>query len=182
MKPVQITLRDIEVSAAIEAEIQSKIQKLRRLYAHICSCHVVIEAVQKRQHQGKVYNVRIDLTVPRGELVSTRKESHDVYIAVRKAFDALERRLESYVCKRQGRIKKHRELCHGHVSRLLADEGYGFIEGKDGNEYYFSITSVAYPRFNQLTIGDSVEYIAEALSEGWQAHHIIKEHHSSRLP
>ena len=64
---------------------------------------------------------------------------------------------------------------HGFVARLVPREGYGFIEGVDGNEYYFSITNVHFPSFSQLTVGDSVEYVPEPFNDGWQAHHVIKE-------
>jgi hypothetical protein len=41
------------------------------------------------------------------------------------------------------------------------------------------MTNVSYPTFNQLMIGDGVEYTPEPLSEGWHAHHVTKEHHHS---
>ena len=66
---------------------------------------------------------------------------------------------------------------HGFVARLVSREGYGFIEGADGNEYYFSVTNVSYPEFSQLTIGDAVEYFAEQQGEGRLALHVIKERH-----
>jgi cold shock CspA family protein len=73
------------------------------------------------------------------------------------------------------------EVSHGHVTRLLSDEGYGFIEGVDGTEYYFSVTNVHYPRFDQLTIGDAVEYIPEPVNDGWQAQHVVKEKHNNHI-
>lgn len=175
MLPVQITVRDLPATSAIESHIRKKADKLRRFFNRICSCRVVIELSQKHKHQGKLFNVRIDLAVPGKELVVTRKNNEDLYIAVRDAFNAVARQLEEYSRKRHGRVKTHEDVLHGHVLRLVPEEGYGFIEGADGNEYYFSVTNVSYPSFDQLLIGDAVEYTPASFADGQQAHHVIRE-------
>lgn len=179
MLPVQVTVRDISNSPALETHIRKRAEKLNQYYSRINSCRVVVELPQKHKHQGKIFNVRIDVTVPGKEFVVTRKRDEDVYVAVRDAFDAITRQLEEHSRKRHGRVKAHNDVMHGHVAKILSDEGYGFIEGIDGNQYYFSVTNVSYPSFEQLTIGDAVEYIAETLSEGRQAQHVIKERHNN---
>lgn len=179
MLPVQITIRDIPGSSAIETHIRKRSEKLNRFYDRISSCRIVVELPQKHKHQGKLFNVRIDITVPGKELVVTRKCDEDIYVAIRDAFDAIVRQLENHSHKRQGRVKTHSNVMHGHVTRMMPQDGYGFIEGVDGNEYYFSVTNVSYPESGQLTIGDAVEYTAEMLSEGRQAQHIIKERHNN---
>lgn len=177
MLPVQITFRDVPTSPALETLIRNRAEKLKRFYDRICSCRVVIEMPQKNQHQGKLYNIRIDMMVPGKELVAN-KRNEDIYIAIRDAFNAMGRQLEEHSRKRHGRVKTHEDVIHGHIKRILPQEGYGFIEGLDGNEYYFSITNVCYPDFSQLAIGDAVEYIAETQSDGRQAHRVIKERHN----
>jgi|SRR5579862_9542909 len=174
MLPVQITIRDLPASDAIETHIRKRTEKLNKFYDRISSCRVVIESQQKHKHQGKLYNVRIDITVPGKELAVTRKCDQDVYVAIRDAFDALERQLEEHSHKRHGRVKTHDETLHGRIARLIANEGYGFIEGADGNEYYFSITNVSYPSFDQLQIGDAVEFTGQVFNDGYQAHHVTK--------
>jgi len=136
---------------------------------------VVVEQPQKHKHQGKLFNVRISVFVPGKELVATHKSDQDVYIAIRDAFNAMGRQLEELGRKRNGRVKTHSPLMHGFVARILQDEGYGFIEGNDGKEYYFSITNVAYPNFQQLSIGDEVEYIPKPYNDGQQAHHVVRD-------
>lgn len=175
MLPVQITIRDMPISPALESAIRKKAEKLLKYYDRICSCRVVIEVPQKHKHQGKLFNVRIDLTVPGKELVVNRKQDEDVYIAIRDAFYAIGRQLEEHSRKRHGRVKSHNGVLHGKVTRKIVEEGYGFIEGHDGTEYYFSVTNASYPNFNQLAIGDSVEFIPEHFSDGWQAHKVIRE-------
>lgn len=179
MSVTQITTKDFPVSHALDTEIRRKTEKLDRFCRNIMSCRVVIGIQQKHKHQGKLYNVRIDLTVPGKEFAVTHKRDQDVYVALRDAFKALERQLEEYGRKRNGHVKAHNDVSHGHVVRLVKNEGYGFIDGVDGNEYYFSLTNVAYPNFAQLMIGDAVEYIPTNMKDGRQAHHVVKERHNN---
>ncbi len=175
MLPVQITIRDMQGSDALEEHIRSKAVKLKQFYNHIISCRIVVEFEQKHKHRGKLFNVRIDVMVPGKELVSTRKIDEDLYIAIREAMSAITRQLDNHSHKRHGRVKTHSKSMHGVVARIKEEEGYGFIEGTDGNEYYFSVTNVRHPNFNHLMIGDAVEYIPEPVNQGWQACHVIRE-------
>lgn len=178
MLPVQITIRDIPASSTLESHIRTKTSKLEQFHDRLTSCRVVVEFQQKHKHRGKLYNVRIDITVPGKEMVTTKKTDEDIYIAIRDAFAAITRQLDNHSHKRHGRVKTHSDVMHGHVARMREEEGYGFIEGTDGNEYYFSVTNVRSPGFERLLIGDAVEYIPEPVSEGWQACHIIRERDS----
>jgi len=105
--PMQITIRDIEQSDALETHIRDKAKKLDEFFDHIMSCRVVVEMPHKHQHQGKQFNVRIDLGVAGGEIVVNRDHAEDVYVALRDAFDAAKRQLEDYVRKLRGDVKKH---------------------------------------------------------------------------
>ena len=175
MLPVQVTIRDMHVSPALEDHIRKKASKLNRFYDRISSCRIVVELPQKHKQQGKLFNVRIDITVPGKELVVTHKYDEDIYIAIRDAFEAIERQLEDHSHKRKGNVKTHEELVKGNIVRLMPNEGYGFIEGLDGNEYYFSLTNVRHPKFQQLLIGDYVHFIPVVFAEGRQAHHVVRE-------
>jgi ribosomal subunit interface protein len=175
MLPIQVTIKDIPATSRLETTIRQRAEKLSRYSDRIVSCRVVVESNQKHKHQGKLYNVRIDLAVPGKRLAITRKCNEDVYVAIRDAFNALGRQLEEHSRRQNGHVKAHIEVLHGHIVRMIPNEGYGFIEGDDGTEYYFSVTNVTYPNFNNLMIGDSVEYLAEPLSQGWQAHHVTRE-------
>lgn len=122
MLPVQITVRDLPNSPAIEECIQKKIQKLEQLCPRIMSCRVVIDAPQKHKHQGKLYGVHIDLTVPGKELAVNHKENEDVYIAIRDAFSALEHQVETYARKRRGEVKNRARLKEERHSYLDSGE------------------------------------------------------------
>lgn len=105
--PMQITIRDMEHSEALETHIREKAKKLDEFFNHIMSCRVVVEMPHKHHHQGKQYNVRIDIGVPGNEIVVNRDHSEDVYVALRDAFDAAKRQLEDYARKVRGDVKTH---------------------------------------------------------------------------
>jgi ribosomal subunit interface protein len=105
--PLQITIRDVDHSEALETRIRDKAKKLEEFFKHIMSCRVVVEAPHKHHHQGKQFNVRIDIGVPGSEIVVNRDHHEDVYVALRDAFDAAKRQLEDYARKMRGDIKTH---------------------------------------------------------------------------
>jgi len=98
-QPLQINFRNIPHSDFIEARVREKIVKLDEFYDQIMSCSVMIEEPHGHHNKGKLYHVRIDLTVPNGELVINRtpKDYHaheDVYVTIRDAFNAACRKLQ----------------------------------------------------------------------------------------
>jgi ribosomal subunit interface protein len=175
MQPVKIVIRDMESSPALEDHIRRKAEKLTHYFQRINHCQVVIEVPQKHKRQGKLFRVCIDLTVPGKELVVNRKFDEDIYIAIRDAFHAVVRKLESYASIRRGEVKNHESSNLGYVSKLFPEEGYGFIQSVEGMEYYFSLTNVYFPNFDSLAIGDIVQFIGARGAEGMQAHRITKE-------
>lgn len=121
-RPLQITLRDIAHSMAVESIIRDKAKKLELHYPRIQGCKVVVGIPGKHKHQGKEFNVRIDLTVPGSEIVITRDRHEDVYVALRDAFDAAKRRLEDYGRRQRGEIKAHAEQVNGQPIWETAEE------------------------------------------------------------
>lgn len=105
--PLQITIRGIEHSDALETHIRDKANKLDEFFDRIMSCRVVVEVPHKHHHQGKQFTVRIDIGVPGSEIVVNRDHAEDVYVALRDAFDAAKRQLEDYARKIRGDVKTH---------------------------------------------------------------------------
>jgi ribosomal subunit interface protein len=105
--PLQITVRGMDHSDALETHIRDKSRKLEEFFDHITSCRVVVGVPHKHQNQGKQFNVRIDIGVPGSEIVVTRDHAEDVYIALRDAFNSAVRQLEDYARKLRGDVKTH---------------------------------------------------------------------------
>jgi ribosomal subunit interface protein len=175
MQSVKIVIRNMPNSPALEEHIRKKAEKITQHYQKINSCQIAVEIPQKHKRNGKLFKVRIDLTVPGKEIVVNRKLDEDVYVAIRDAFDALIRQLDNYACKRRGDVKVHESANYGYVSKLFPEDNYGFIQGIDGNEFYFSTTNVSYPSFEQLAVGDIVQFLGIPSDEGLQAHRVTKE-------
>jgi ribosomal subunit interface protein len=167
--PLQIVVRNIPHSAALDARIRGKAAKLEEFDPRITSCRVTVEESSKHQHQGRQFSVRIDLRVPGREIAVTREHHEDVFVALRDAFDAAKRQLEDVVREKRGDVKAHEVPRHGQIARLDADEGWGFIETEDGSEFYFSRENVVHPAFEHLEPGMRVQFIEELAAEGPQA-------------
>jgi ribosomal subunit interface protein len=180
----QITFRNLEPSAAIEGNIQKHIAKLDTFYDRIMDCRVMVEVPHRHHRKGHLYHLRIDLTVPGGELVVNRdppehQVNEDIYVAIRDAFNSAERELRHYAERQRGDIKTHEVPPHGRISALFPDEGYGFIEDMDGQEVYFHPNSVLNADFSQLEVGQEVRFAAETGDQGTQAStvSVIGKHH-----
>src|SRR3989304_1803670 len=96
--PLQIAFRNFERSESVEAKIRERAEKLDKYCDHIMGCRVVVEEQHKHHQRGNHFHVRVDVTVPDGELIANREpdEHHaytDVYVAIRDAFDAVRRQL-----------------------------------------------------------------------------------------
>ncbi|MDA8250954.1 MAG: HPF/RaiA family ribosome-associated protein [Rhodospirillales bacterium] len=183
--PVQVTFKDMEPSPALEARIREKAARLERFEGDILRCIVTVEAPHRHHHQGRMYRLRVEVVVPRGDIVVTREGSQnhaheDAYVAVRDAFDAVVRQLEDHVRGLRGQTKHHEvPLLHGRVTSLIADQGYGFVETSSGQEVYFHRNSVVENGYDRLRVGDEVRMAVTEGEKGWQAStvHRVGKHH-----
>ena len=182
--PLQISFRDMDPSPAIEARIREKAAKLERFASRITSCRVVVEARNRHQRQGTLYNIHIDLRAPGEEMVVGHghplDHAHeDVYVAIRDAFAAARRRLEDHTRRMRGDVKTHVDAPHGKIVRLFVD--HGFIETSNGFEVYFHKNSVVGDGFESLAAGDEVRLVVAEKegADGPQASTVVKlgKHH-----
>jgi len=173
-KPIQITIKNVDPSDQLNALIKEKANKLQQFNENIISCHITVEQTQRHKHQGKLNNLRINISVPGKELIVTHNPNENIYVAVRDAFDDARRQLENYSQISHGGIKTHPNLLHGKIVRLFED--FGFIEGTDGEEYYFNADNLVSSKFNKLKLGFSVRFIEAMGQEGLQAHHVSVHH------
>ncbi len=175
--PLQITFHDVAHSEALETHIREKTRKLEQFYSGLIGCKVVVDQPGLHQHKGKPFNIRIDLTVPGGEIVVDRQKDEDVYVALRDAFDAARRKLEDYGRRQRLEIKAHEPVLSGRVARLVPEERYGFITGIDGREFYFSAMNLANGNYDDLDEGDEVRFLEDAGKDGLQARRITLRKH-----
>lgn len=104
--PLRITFHGIPRSPAIVAAIREKAEKLEQFHDRIMSCAVVVEIPGRHKYKGKEFVVRIDLKVPRGEIVVTRDHDEDILVALRDAFGAARRKLEDTARRKRDEVKR----------------------------------------------------------------------------
>jgi cold shock CspA family protein len=173
--PLQISFRQMEHSPALEAMIREKAARLDTFASRIMSCRVVVEPAGRHRIHGNQYNVRIDVTLPGGEVVATREpaeheEYKDIAIALRDAFDSAARQLEDFVRRQRGDVKKlHARMAHARVSKLVPADDYGLLETAEGREIYFHRNSVLNDAFDRLEVGTEVAFSEEEGEQGPQA-------------
>ena len=162
--PTQITFRNMDVSPAVEEQIRERADGLERYFPSIIACRVAVETAHHHQRKGRIFHIRIRLSVPGREIVVSRDpgEHHaheDIQVAIRDAFDAARRQLEDHLRRLDAKVKTHEPPAHGRIARLVAEGDYGFIESATGEEIYMHRDSVVGAKFEDLSVGDAVRYV-----------------------
>jgi ribosome-associated translation inhibitor RaiA len=108
---LQISFRDMRPSARIEESVRAKVAKLEKRHGPLGRCEVMIEASSRRQKKGDLFHVRIYMAVPGGEIVVGRdpakaQDREDVAVAIRDAFDAAGRQLQTFAERKRPDSKR----------------------------------------------------------------------------
>jgi ribosome-associated translation inhibitor RaiA len=168
-QPLQIRFLGMSPSDTLESAARRKADKLDRFCPGMMSCRVTIEQTHKHQHQGRPFEVRLDVTLPDHELSVGRVQDEDAYVALRDAFDSMTRQIEDVVRRRRGQEKQHPTPLHGEVVRFSDEEQSGFIRTAEGDEYYFGAANLADVPFENLRLGTQVQFIPDVAAQGRQA-------------
>lgn len=128
--PPTITFRHLRANAAIDQDIRTRLDALERYCPTLIGARVLIEPLERHQRGPHRFHVRIDLTVPDGEIAiaheasarpaaraagarslrkqdETEPEHKDLELAIHDAFRAARRRLQDYLRRRRGQVKRH---------------------------------------------------------------------------
>lgn len=177
--PLQITIRNMEHSSAVEERVRAKANKLTQFSEQIISCHVVIEESQAFKQNGNLFNVSVHVTMPKkNDLIVNHNEQENLYMAIRDAFDDMTRKVEEASNILQGDVKHHAPIIRGEIVRLFDDGRFGFIASTMGDEYYFNEGNLVKHKFDHLKVGMPVHFIEIMGDEGMRACRVSvsKEH------
>jgi hypothetical protein len=123
-----ITFRGARRTTAMVADITDRALALDRYHPRIMACRILVEFSESRHEAGNRYHVRIDLTVPGGEIIVAEQPNtrHDLrslekvkttkgdeaaadekYLrtALQHAFSVARRRLQSFATRQRGEVK-----------------------------------------------------------------------------
>jgi len=133
MEVLQITFRNMKSSTTVEEWVREAAGKLETFYGQITGCHVAVEVPHRHHMKGALYHVRIDITLPGGEVVVKHEASlaksarrggqlgmskqsevemphKNLRMAINDAFKAAARRLQDYGRRQRGDVKTHRPV------------------------------------------------------------------------
>jgi ribosome-associated translation inhibitor RaiA len=142
MEVLQVTFRNMKSSPVVEEWIREEANKLETFYSQIMCCRVAIEVPHRHLVHGSPYHVRIDLTLPGGELVIKREANlssgvrragekvirkqlevetphKQLRTAINDAFKAAARRLQDYARRQRGDVKNHQPKSRARIGRAV---------------------------------------------------------------
>lgn len=129
--PLQVTFRGLAHSDALDTDIRKHVARLERFHQGIVGCRVLVVIPHGRQTHGRLFHVRIELTVAGGAPIvvshepparaatndddeaayrkSTEvgREQREARVAIRQAFDAAQRQLKDFVREQRHAVKTH---------------------------------------------------------------------------
>lgn len=114
--PVEVHFHGLEKSEAIEERVREKVAKLEKHFERMTSCRVVVDAPQRNVQKPKVYQIKIEIGLPRRKPIVVSHErtgshaSEELNLAIRDAFDAALRKIDGVASKigERARIERRR--------------------------------------------------------------------------
>jgi putative sigma-54 modulation protein len=103
--PIEIHFHGIEKSDAVEQRVRDKATKLARHFGRRTRCRVVLEAPHRSPAKPKVFQIKIEIGVPRRRPIVVcheREGSHaneELPLAIRDAFEAALRKIDGVSSK-----------------------------------------------------------------------------------
>jgi len=104
-------------------------------------CRVVVESPHRHSHDGRLYNVNIDLKVPGTEIIIKREPNEDLYVAIPGLVQCGKAQARDYLEHLRREVKHHEETPQGKITSLFLDKGYGFLTKSDGEEFFSIATA-----------------------------------------
>jgi Sigma 54 modulation protein / S30EA ribosomal protein len=156
--PVQITFRNIPSSKIVEEWIRRETDKLETFYGRSIGCRVAVEVPHRHHRKGGPYHIRVDLTLPGGEIVVRRAtnlgkglrqtgesvvrkrlelghEYKNLHLAINETFRTATRAVREYARRQRGEVKTH-GLHSQRPKKALGKRNDGFrtLESQTGGE------------------------------------------------
>lgn len=89
----EVVYRDLDASPTLTAMISKRIDKLHRYSDAIMHSRVVLDSPHKHKHKGKLFRASIEIGI-KGTPLAVSNDDQSVHIAVRDAFESMERQLK----------------------------------------------------------------------------------------
>ena len=125
--PLEIHFHGLDKSDAIETRVREKFAKLQRHFDRMSGCRVVLEAPHRNPAKAKVFQVRIEISVPGGKPIIVNHEregahaNEDLALTIRDAFDAALRRVDELSDQNAARGRTEQARRRKHVEPTKED-------------------------------------------------------------
>jgi len=163
----RIDVRDFTLLSDHEKKIDQEIARIEEHHPGVIH-HFRITIIGTKHHRQGIYEIHLIASVP-GDTIVVKHQGERVRPLIVECFDTLDRQIREYRRRRQGMVKFHSSYPAGIMIEILPDEGYGFIESKDGRKIYVHRNAFKDDSFDYLKKGDSVIFGEERGEKGPQA-------------
>lgn len=89
----EVVYRDLDASPALNETIQKRLDKLYRFSNSIIHSRVVLDSPHKHKHKGKLFRASIEIDM-KGTPLLVSNDDESMHVAVRDAFETMERKLK----------------------------------------------------------------------------------------
>ena len=96
----EVVYRDLDASPALTDTINKKLEKLYKFSDSIIHSRVVLDSPHNHKHKGKLFRASIEIDM-KGLPLQVSNDDESVHVAVRDAFDCMERKLKEESSKRK---------------------------------------------------------------------------------
>lgn len=96
----EVVYRDFDSSPALNSIIDKRLEKLSRYSDSILHSRVVLDAPHNHKHKGKMFRASIEIDL-KGTPLLVSHDDESVHVAVRDAFETMERRVKEESSKRK---------------------------------------------------------------------------------
>lgn len=173
--PLQVAFKGMETSPALMSFIEARVAKLEKHHGNLVHCQVVVEQAAKHQRQGRTFQVRIHLGLRGHELTVDHEPGRDerhttADAAVRDAFKAADRQLQSLQQSRRTQDSKHHHPRQTAVVLRINHAEEHAVADLNGTEVFFHRNAIVDGSLDDLEEGMTVDLIVAQGIHGAEAH------------
>jgi ribosomal subunit interface protein len=167
-RPFEIVTHGVTVTPDVMEYLQLRIGRLPSFYDRILSSRIVLRGETRHHRTGGPFSVHVYVDTPQRVIAVTRQQRDNLHVAIREAFDAVQRQLEDHARVQRGDVSPATRPPRSRVARVFHELGYGFIDTEDG-DVYFHRNAVLGDRFHEIEPGSEVRYELKTGEKGLQA-------------
>ena len=176
-----ISFEGMPESEAARHEVQCQVRQLQRCFRSIATCRVVVGRPHQPHRNNSPYLVRLDLSMPNGDLAADQELRVDhsdgcVRAAVRRAFETAQRRLHDNARRTLEPLPRGSRSLVGRVTVVFLQDECGLLRTSDGRTVFFDRGALIDEEFDGLDVGDRLLFEERTHEGGARASRVRLAH------